>query len=220
MIKHISFDVWNTLITANPEYAKARTKIISNVAQVSLSEAEACYKTAKKILDKNAEQGVCEDVIEAWRLLSAWLGLPDSYGDIMRYYAEIEFLHYRPTFNSELAKELCELSQDFSLSIKSNTNFISGAVLKKACEFEELDCFDFMHFSDEFLLCKPDPLFFAKTLLAQDDDDCCFGEILHVGDNLICDGKCVDVGMQFCYVSSPEDLLNKLKNGNLLMEVY
>lgn len=216
MIKHISFDVWNTLITTNPEYAKARAQIISNVAEVSLSEAETCYKTIKKILDKQAEEGVCEDVIDAWRFLSTWFGLSDSYGDIMRYYAEIEFLHYRPTFNLELVKELRKLSQDFSLSIKSNTNFISGDVLKKACEFEELDCFDFMHFSDEFLLCKPDPMFFTKTLLEQDDEDCSFDEILHVGDNLICDGKCVDVGMQFCYVSSPEDLLNKLKTGELI----
>lgn len=42
-------------------------------------------------------------------------------------------------------------------------------------------------------------------------------EILHVGDSLIYDGKAVDIGMKFCHIINPEDLLAKLKKRNLLM---
>ena len=215
-IKHISFDVWNTLITANPAYAEARTRVISNVAEVSLDNAALAYKHAKDFLDSQAERGMCGDSNDAWYTLGEVLRCNKFQAESMKFFAEMEFLHHRPTFDAYLARELTLLSHDYALSIKSNTNFISGKVLAKACEFEDLDCFDFMHFSDAFRLCKPDVLFFAQTLLSQEDNDLCPDEILHVGDNLICDGKCVDFGMQFCYVSSPQDLLNKLKQGALI----
>lgn len=216
MIKHISFDVWNTLITANPAYAEARTQVIANVGEVTQRKAGETYREVKKFLDKQAEGQVCGTTADSWHLLARVLGLKPGHGDMMKYYAEIEFLHYAPVFDVALAAQLVELSKTFEMSIKSNTNFISGEVLAKACEFEDWDCFDFMHFSDKFRLCKPDVLFFAHTLLSSEDEDLDTSEVLHVGDNLICDGKCVDFGMQFCHVSNPQDLLNKILKGELI----
>lgn len=215
MIKHISFDVWNTLITANPEYAKARDEIIARAANIELMVVRAVYKEVKDYLDSEAEKGLCGSVARAWSMLGKQLKLTLSEVTEVKNQCNDAFEMFPPFFDIELAIEIKNLSKHRSLSIKSNTNFISGRILKETCMFDKWG-FDFMHFSDHYQFCKPNSKFFLLYQEEKNVSELLPSEILHVGDNLICDGKCVDVGMQFCYVSSPEDLLNKLKTGELI----
>ena len=215
-IKHISFDVWNTLITANKRYAEERTEIISYFAGISPKEARGKYLEVKHKLDKDAESFVCGDAYYAWYTLGKYLGVDRQDAEKMKMYCEQAFIVNPPQLNQDLVDQLISLDKNYELSIKSNTNFISGRILAQAVGFDRMPWWSFMHFSDEQLLCKPSILFFAKTLLSSKLSSLANYEILHVGDSEVFDGKCVDIGFNFCKIDNPDHLLNKLKNGELI----
>lgn len=216
MIKHISFDVWNTLITANKHYAYERTETISYFAGIPPKEADMMYCKVKKHLDQNAENGICSFTSTAWHLLGKNLNMKPKEIVKMQHACEQAFIANPPKLNEDLVYQLVYLSFDYELSIKSNTNFISGRILSEAVGFDRMPWWTFMHFSDEHLLCKPDILFFAKTLLSSKLSNLANYEILHIGDSKVFDGKCVDLGFKFCHINNPEDLLNKLINGEVI----
>lgn len=214
MIKHISFDVWNTLITANPQYAQERVRIISGIANVPLHKADEAYNDMKRFLDKEAEEERCDTVERAWSALGFKLGLKNHDRVQLREACEMAFLHYPPHIDMELVDELMKLSTNFELSIKSNTNFISGKVLSEAVGFDRMPFWGFTHFSDLMGMCKPDKRFFEQTLRSSVIRLLSFSEVMHVGDNAICDGSVVDYGMKLCLVNNPQHLLTKLKEGD------
>lgn len=215
-IKHISFDVWNTLITANPWYSEIRTEIIAKYANVTDREAGTMYRKVKKYLDQNAEKGICSFTSTAWHVLGKTLNMELKAIAEMQYMCEQAFIANPPDLNGDLIAQLMYLSFNYELSIKSNTNFISGRVLSQTVDFDRMPWWSFMHFSDEHLLCKPDILFFAKTLLSSKLSSLANYEILHIGDSEIYDGKCVDLGFKFCHVKNPQDLLEKLEKGEII----
>ncbi len=215
-IRHISFDVWNTLITANPLYAQERTKIISAVANIPLHQADAAYNDVKRFLDKEAENERCGDVTYAWNTLGEALDLKNHDREQIRLACEAAFMHYAPHLDMKLVDELMKLSENFELSIKSNTNFISGEVLSAAVGFDRMPWWAFLHFSDEMGLCKPDIRFFTETFNHSDLWFLARHQLLHVGDNPICDGVVVDYGMKLLLVNNPQHLLEKLEKGEII----
>ncbi|XKX17614.1 hydrolase [Klebsiella phage phi1_175008] len=215
-IKHISFDVWNTLITANPWYSEIRTEIIAKYANVTDREAGTMYRKVKKYLDQNAEKGICSFTSTAWHVLGKNLNMEPKAITQMQRECEEAFLAFSPRLNEDLVDQLISLDDKYELSIKSNTNFISGRILSQAVGFDRMPWWSFMHFSDEHLLCKPDILFFAKTLLSSKLSCLANYEILHIGDSEIYDGKCVDLGFKFCHVKNPQDLLEKFEKGEII----
>lgn len=216
MIKHISFDVWNTLITANPLYAAGRNGAIAKIAGITFEQAKEAYATVKKQLDADAEQCVCGDVSQAWNQLAIHLGIDDRKCMELQTVCEDLFRAFPPKLNIDLVDQLMYLSCKYEMSIKSNTNFISGKILSEVVGFDRMPWWSFMHFSDKQMFCKPDILFFAKTLLESNLDELSNFEILHVGDSEIFDGKCVDLGFKFCHVKNPQDLLDKLEKGEVV----
>lgn len=214
-IKHISFDVWNTLITANKRYALERTEAISYFAGIPPKGADIMYCKIKEYLDQRAEKGICGTSTTAWHILGKNLNMELKAIAEMRHTCEQAFIANPPHLNEALVDQLINLDNHYELSIKSNTNFISGKVLSEAVGFDKMPWFSFIHFSDDFMMCKPDVLFFAQTIINTKLNDINAEEILHVGDSEIFDGKCVDIGFNFCKIDNPEHLLNKLKNGEL-----
>lgn len=215
-IKHISFDVWNTLVSANERYSYERTEIISYFAGISPREAGEAYRHVKKILDTDAANMICGDEYHAWWALGRHLGVDRKTAEQMKKYCEQSFLAYPPHLNMDLVDQVMLLAENYELSIKSNTNFIPGYILAEAVGFDKMPFWAFMHFSDHFRRCKPDILFFAHTLLASELSDLANYEVLHVGDSQVFDGGCVDIGFNFCHVSNPQDLLEKLKKGEII----
>lgn len=215
-IKHISFDVWNTLISANPSYAAARTVAIASIAGITFEQAKEAYAVVKKQLDAEAEQFVCGDVGRAWGVLGIHLGLTADQRDNLQTTCENLFRAFPPILNMDLVDQLMYLSVDYEMSIKSNTNFISGKLLSEVVGFDRMPWWSFTHFSDDLYMCKPDIFFFLQTLICSGLDDIATDEVLHVGDSKIFDGKCVDYGFNFCHINNPQDLLNKLEKGELI----
>lgn len=216
-IKHISFDVWNTLITANPRYAYERTEIISYFGGVAPEEANAAYAHVKRVLDLNAEHMLCGDQYHAWWALGRHLGVDRKAAEQMKKYAEMAFLVNPPHLSMELVDQLILLAAgDYELSIKSNTNFIPGYILAQAVGFDRMPFWAFMHFSDNWEMCKPDKRFFKQTLLQSYNRSLQAEEVLHIGDSEVFDGKCVDIGFNFCHIKNPQDLLEKLQKGEII----
>lgn len=215
-IKHISFDVWNTLITANPSYAAARSVAIASIAGITFEQAKEAYAVVKKQLDAEAEQFVCGDVARAWGVLGIHLGLTADQRDNLQTTCENLFRAFPPILNPDLVDQLMYLAVDHEMSIKSNTNFISGKLLSEVVGFDRMPWWSFTHFSDDWWMCKPDIIFFAATWLESKDDSLRKDEILHVGDSKIFDGKCVDAGFKFCHIKNPQDLLEKLEKGEII----
>lgn len=220
-IKHISFDVWNTLITPSKEYGKHRTKAIARHFGVTEEEAKQAYKQCKKFLDNTAELvGFGMSVLNNWKLLEKTLG--KSGTDLRMIIAECDdlFEQYQPEFTQELKEELIKLKErGFTLSIKSNTNYISGQVLAKVL-FNDLKVFSFQHYSDMCEIAKPHhdfyELTFGELYSNQETRSIQLDEILHIGDNMITDGKCTVLDWKFQYVQSPQDLLVKLKKQEIV----
>lgn len=226
-IQHISFDVWNTLITPSKEYGKHRTTAIARHFSVTEEEAKQAYKQCKKFLDNTAELvGFGMSVLNNWKLLEKTLG--KSGTDLRMIIAECDdlFEKYQPEFTQELKEELIKLKErGFTLSIKSNTNFISGTVLAKVL-FNNLKVFNFQHYSDMFEMSKPHYNFYNETFKEVSSDllersiydyvEVNPETILHIGDNMITDGKCSVLNWKFQYVQNPQDLLNKLKNNEIV----
>lgn len=215
-IKHISFDVWNTLITANPEYTSARSAAIATIAGITKEQAEEAYTTVKKKLDTEAEELCCGDVNHAWDTLGLHLGISEEKTRQMQRLCEDLFRVMPPMLNMDLVDQLMYLSVDYEMSIKSNTNFISGKLLSEVVGFDRMPWWSFTHFSDDLYMCKPDIFFFLQTLICSRLDDIATDEVLHVGDNKIFDGKCVDYGFNFCHIKNPQDLLEKLEKGEII----
>lgn len=220
-IKHLSFDVWNTLITPNKEYGTHRTQAIARHFGVTEQEAKDAYKQCKKFLDNCAELvGFGMSLMNNWKLLEKTLGKKDT--DLNAIISECDelFKAYQPAFDDELKEELKALkAKGFTLSIKSNTNFISGKTLSSVL-FNDLDVFSFQHYSDMFGMAKPDFNFYALSSQELYNNhstrDVGCGNIMHIGDNKITDGKCTGIGWNFGYVQGPEELLHKLKNNEIV----
>lgn len=214
-IKHISFDVWNTLITANTDYSAARNKILSEYAAITEESATSIYKEVKYLIDKDAEAGYCGGTLDSWFKLGKALGVSSWNIKNMQRDCIEAFEKYPPKLNRELSDALCDLYLSYDISIKSNTNFIPGSIVSRCAGLNKVP-FIFKHFSDDFLMCKPDTRFFKQTLCDQRTLNLFPGQVLHVGDSEVFDGKCVDIGFNFCKIDNPEHLLNKLKNGELI----
>jgi len=214
--KHISFDVWKTLVTPSKEYSKLRDECISDHLKITPENAKALYGNVKRFLDKSAEIGnICMSTPNCWSLLEAMAKIKGT--DLVALQSDVHdaFRKNLPTIYDEIIVSLQALKEDgYSIGIISNTNFVPGSVLRSSI-FNEWNVFNDMLFSDEELIPKPNSEIFermyanVKTIIGEDTKR---SEIIHVGDNKICDGISFSLGFNFLYVKDPLDLALKLNH--------
>lgn len=212
--KHLSFDVWNTLIEPNLTYSKLRTECISDHFEITPQSAKELYTTTKRFLDKSAEiSGICMDTDSCWKLLKAMAKNDTVDLSIVQAETSALFSQNLPIVNDGIVSGLQHLKeQGFSLGIVSNTNFTKGAQLFSEI-FKEWDVFNFALFSDEELFAKPNKKLFDLMLYNASVSYGSFldtKDILHIGDNTICDGDVVKFGYGFMYVKNPVELSTHL----------
>lgn len=218
-IKHASFDVWNTLITPNPEYAKARNALLAMVLGLSSEHAKFMYTHVKKYADSIAEMnGTQIHNDDLYELLvshanmnastKVWLNLRDDFRRL--------FKQLPPTIDPLLVEGLKDLrALGCTISIGSNTNFIEGRIMRDVV-FDHLNIpFDFMLFSDEEECAKPHPEFFGSMLRKVEKLHPGIDPqyIAHVGDSQRADVYgATNVGMLPLYVTDPRDTLTVVTN--------
>lgn len=219
MIKHVSFDVWNTLITANPAYAMYRTKFLALALNMDVDFVKRAYTKVKQCVDQAAEHsGEAFTTDQVFSLLYKSMGLfvsPGLHGEIRAMTEEL-FRKNPPTLGAGVADLFVWLrGRGITTSIGSNSNFISGTVMRPFLEEALNHKFLTAVFSDLISYGKPSPVFFdavAFKINVFRDPPIDRSEILHVGDHQLCDVEGAhDSGMHGLLITSPDQLCEQVK---------
>jgi len=197
--KHISFDLWLTLIKSNPDFKKNRNLLFKDFFEVDysidkVSEVVRYYDVLCNNI--NEKTGLNIDTFEIYYFILNALKVNINDIEIEKlsqFYNETEllFMQFKPDLIYPkiqlLFKEIVE--QEKTLSILSNTAFIKGVTLRKLISYYDLEnYFSFQIYSDETGFSKPSEEIFKLAyneitsfrLLAKK-------EVVHIGDNIIAD---------------------------------
>lgn len=197
-VNHVSFDVWNTLVVPNPEYAAARNQYLALLFNKPVEEVKAQYTKTKRVFDQAAEyNGESTPIRQVFARLYNDMGAPCN--QLVLHEVEIGchalFRRYPPGIVPGMVEMLQQLSaKGYTISIASNTNFISGEMMRSTV-FDDMEVkFDFQLYSDELGCSKPHIDFFLNIGIAANNAHIKRGNykllpsnILHVGDNHVCD---------------------------------
>ena len=197
--KHISFDLWLTLIRSNPNFKKRRDVVFRDFFEIDASiekvnEVIRYYDVFCNNL--NEKTGLNIDTFEIYYLILNALNVSINKIEIAKlslFYKESEllFMDNKPELifpnTSKLFSEM--IANERTLSILSNTAFIKGETLRKLMAFYELDnYFSFQIYSDETGFSKPNfkmfDLVFEQVKRLKPITK---KQIVHVGDNRIAD---------------------------------
>lgn len=213
-IKHVSFDFWNTLAKGNKQFAEARKVFVADHLGLPLVDVEAVYRELKDGADREAEEhGIGLSSAQTYDRFMARLGRPCEDWTPLRNGMERLFREFPPIVLPENVEALQALqARGYTLSIGSNTNFIRGHTLNEVTISTLGVEWAYQVFSDEVQHSKPNDYFWKMvTDRAWIHTSTKPHEILHVGDNMICDGGCREADIQFAYVNGPAELAAVLK---------
>lgn len=192
MIKHISFDLWLTLIKSHPEFKEKRATFLKNefnpnsysIKDIMLI-VQSIDKTCDNLNELNGKKIQTELMYK--KILLELGNNPEDLTFNLLFNLKLEindlFMNFQPIFlNTSIPKILNLLKADgYSLNISSNTGFIEGDVLIDTLQNLKIyDYFDFCVFSDEINASKPSGNFFKHVFEKSKKEK---QEILHIGDN-------------------------------------
>ena len=197
--KHLSFDLWLTLIKSNPEFKNKRNLLFKDFFEVDCSiekvtEVVRYYDVLCNNI--NEKTGLNIDTFEIYYLILNALNVNINdieIGKLSQFYKETEllFMKFKPYLIYPkiqlLFKEIVE--QEKTISVLSNTAFIKGVTLRKLISYYELEnFFSFQIYSDETGFSKPNKEIFQLVynqieILKSVEKK----EVLHIGDNKIAD---------------------------------
>lgn len=207
MIKAISFDVWNTLVSPNPVFAEARTKLIAAELELPESVVKKSYTKVKRQVDSLAEtNGVSYTTQLVYStLLRELVGHKKGVRrQVLINDVNALFLKYPPTTpESTLQAVKDAVEHGLKIGIASNSNFISGKIMHPFLEERFGVKFDFSVYSDLSLYAKPAKNFFREVL---EKSEVLSDEIIHIGDSLVCDSGSIKVGIHYRIIKNADKL--------------
>jgi putative hydrolase of the HAD superfamily len=196
MIRHISFDLWLTLIKSNPFFKRKRAELIADSfhpKKMNVDQIEMLIRQKDKMFDKYNEN--YEVKVQAKYMYLEVLRSIDSQSHdididdalwLMQQSNEL-LMDYPPQLlNEQIPNVLHNLrSETECLNLGSNTGYIEGAILRRVLEKIGIyEFFTFCIFSDEIRTSKPSDQFFQSIF---DKANVPKSNILHIGDNLVTD---------------------------------
>ena len=197
--KHVSFDLWLTLIKSDPEFKNKRNQLFKDFFEIPINIDEVAIAIRHFDVfcnDTNQRTGLNFDTFEIYYLILDALKMDldqISVQKLNNFYTECEtlFLEYKPILIYENIESVLKQlkNADLSLNILSNTAFIKGRTLRKIINLYGLSSyFDFELYSDETGFSKPSSKMFDMVLIqANEIKKIKKHEILHIGDNKIAD---------------------------------
>lgn len=192
MIRHISFDLWLTLIKSHPEFKEQRAVFLHkefNPQGFSVREIMDIVQYHDKICDRlNEINGKKVPAAQMYRRILANLGMDAAASDdqlIQQIILNVRELFFKlpPQFLNDSVIQLLNFlkNEGYTLNLSSNTGFIEGFTLRETLkQLNIADYFVFCIFSDEIGVSKPSAAFFSKVfeqVTVRKD------EVLHIGDN-------------------------------------
>jgi putative hydrolase of the HAD superfamily len=222
MIRHISFDLWLTLIKSNPLFKRKRAELIADKfhpENMSVEQIDLLIRQKDKIFDRyNEMYGIkisakCMylSVLQSIDSQSHRLDIEDALW-LMQQSNEL-FMDYPPQLLNEQIPDILRnlQSETLSLNIGSNTGYMEGAILRKVLKKTGIyDFFSFLVFSDEINASKPSAAFFQTIL---DKANVPKSNILHVGDNPKTDYHgALNFGFDALLITDSNYILNDIKS--------
>jgi putative hydrolase of the HAD superfamily len=223
MIKHISFDLWLTLIRSNSLFKRKRAELIADTCNskgLSVSQIDTLIKNRDKIFDRyNEMKGVkipaqmmyCSILKE---LSTDSRSITEKQVEAIRKQSEELFIEYPPGLvNEYIFPTLNKLKEeDKVLNISSNTGFMEGNILRKALKkIDLLHYFSFCIFSDEVKTSKPSANFFQQVY---EKVNVSKSQVLHVGDNPKADYKgAIDFGFKALLITDTNYTIDDIRTG-------
>lgn len=192
MIRHISFDLWMTLIRSHPQFKIKRAELIMemfNLYGKSAEEIDSTIRNIDKAIDrKNMISGQKLSANKMYfeilkRILPKNQVISENEAILLRKESDILFSRYQPVFlNENIPTILRELKKDrYTINLSSNTGFIEGKTIRETLVSLEIhQYFDFLVFSDEINASKPSSHFFE---IVKNNTSYKMEEIIHIGDN-------------------------------------
>jgi len=207
--KHISFDLWLTLIKSNPEFKARRDFMfyeLFNPCNFSLEEVSAIIRrvdiSSNQISEITQIHVPCERMI--YDILKDLVNEEIEYSTILTVKNRIQslFIQYPPSlYDKDTAEVLSDLfNLDCILNILSNTGFITGRTLDTVLTSLRIrKYFRFAIYSDEIKVSKPNSAMFDKVSALSPYR---LKDIIHVGDNLQADGASEQSGIEYFQINS------------------
>lgn len=199
MIKHITIDLWGTLIKSNPAYGRSKAQYLKTKFSLPHSTEEILkiwrrvdrYFTERDM--KTGKHGLLED-----RLLSilSVLGISpmiagdliELHGDLIDLFREYPPVPYDDTILATVDKMVGMVD---TVGIISNTGTMEGNVLVPLLRSMGMPEFDYRVFSDVCGFSKPNPRIFAQAVeyaTSKESESISTDNFLHIGDDLVADG--------------------------------
>lgn len=192
--KLVSFDIWGTLIKANPLFVEARTLLFMKSLK---HDDNISMKVAKDSIDIGADKysestGIDMDFYTRMELLIKEIGKkPEDFSknfldEIRNELSELltaNLPHYIEDNILDTFKQLKD--RGIKIALVSNTGFLHGDTVRKALEkMGIMEFVDYYVFSNEVGISKPHPHIF-RNLVTQSGIN--YNEIIHIGDSIKAD---------------------------------
>jgi putative hydrolase of the HAD superfamily len=223
-IRHISLDVWSTLIEPNPKFKNARTELFRHFFNLQGNADQAAIvlgETAAMVNQLNAISGKCMDRSESVLLALQRMNFriqETNEEQLDAFFQEMDqlFQEFPPFLADEALPELMgEMTQKFTFSILSNTLYIQGISLRRFFEEKHMSSFfRFELYSDEINASKPSQQVFRQLIdKTRELCDTKVQEIIHLGDNAINDVEgALQAGLQARLVDKSQPLVSYFRN--------
>lgn len=190
-MRHISFDVWGTILQSNPQNNANRAIYLKEHFQLDspLSYIQKLIKDNGKSINEHQEStGIQVGRSEIFeRLLRKFdLNLTSDNFQLVDSIFQQSFLDYPPELIDEsYIDSITALKSNYNLSILSNTVYVKGENIQKVLDrYLGADLFDFTLYSDQLGYSKPHENVYL-TLITQ--SGVASSEIVHIGDSVLCD---------------------------------
>ena len=193
--KHISFDLWLTLIQSNPEYKQKRNRLMIDFFSINLepSVVDDSYNKFDKLFNNiNEITGGNLNAKELWLIFLAEMNVDVQLLNLTALQAftdktEKLFFEYHPTLLDNRTPQLLErlVNEGYTLSLLCNTSFTESNFLKKLLVLLGIDKYlSFKLYSDEMGYSKPNINVYEQLYNeAQKLRPLTKKDILHIGDN-------------------------------------
>lgn len=203
----ITFDVWNTLFIPNEYFSDQRNKFLSDYTEQSVEKVSKIYKETKEDLDGLHLLGEAYSSEACWEILIDRL-MENHNARYDAQYARLRveelFRKFPPSLTPNCEEALLFAKKKYKIvGVVSNTNFISGKIIK---EFLPKNIFwNFWTFSDIVGVSKPDKRIWQLEYKK--------GKLIHVGDSKGYDGAVEQIGGKFLHYDGSVDILELIKKG-------
>ena len=214
-LRHVSLDIWNTLLRPRPSYGVLRSIMIAQHLGISEEHADEIYKQADKLVGLSGKPNgdalthVCRMIFDA-----AHKSYVEDEITMFRLEMENLFLVNAPQICPQVVEEMHRIAGlGITFSVTSNVGLMNGLILRRVLSDQGLPLICHQ-FDDEIGWSKPAQPIFAKIVLnvtRVHGEAIDLESILHIGDDAVCDVGGQSLGIRCLIIEGVDGLLPVLR---------